>query len=299
MVIRDTSSNDDDITALDAALAKSLDRDVLAVFADRLQAVDDPRGELIAIDLEIERSGARAELVARRALVLDAWLGPDLAVLGGSVRFGFVEDLVLDDDIPLERVAALVATRVTRCIRKVTIIGDVERLESVLRAWSASDHPHLTWLELSVTGGDIPIEPRTLEALWARCPQLHTLTLRGDHVLERCTHPGVRRLVLTGFRALEQARRESVPMTSVEEIDFAFNDARGRDHDEELEMQALDEGWIYPPSLPSICRRCADSMSRATSASTCSVDGTTATRSGPATSRCSRGSRARSTSCRS
>jgi hypothetical protein len=239
----------DDIAALDAALAKSLDRDVLAVFADRLQAVDDPRGELIAIDLEIERSGARAELVARRTSVLEAWLGPELATIGDSVRFGFIEDLVLAEDsaIPLERISSFVATPIGRCIRGIAIIGDVEQLERALHAWSASDHPHLTRLELSATGGDIPIEQisdgkRTLEVCWARCPQLQTLTLRGDHVLESCTHPNVRRLVLTGFRALEQG----APMTSVEEIDFAFNDARSRDHGEKLEMQAADAPWILP-----------------------------------------------------
>src|SRR5699024_4537910 len=85
---------------LEAALAIAFDRHTLAVYADYLQSISDPRGELIALDLEIEGRPCPPELAARRTSLLHAWLGALVPAdnvhrswVGDSLRFGFIEDL--------------------------------------------------------------------------------------------------------------------------------------------------------------------------------------------------------------
>lgn len=48
------------------------DRDLLAVYGDLLMMRGDPRGELIALDLELEACGSTPELEARRTRLLMA-----------------------------------------------------------------------------------------------------------------------------------------------------------------------------------------------------------------------------------
>jgi hypothetical protein len=71
---------------LEAALAASFDRAHLAVYGDYLMSIGDPRGELIAIDLQGGDEGRKRELV-------EQWLGATLAACvdrAGSVEFGFL-----------------------------------------------------------------------------------------------------------------------------------------------------------------------------------------------------------------
>jgi len=50
---------------------------IVTGYGDELQAVGDPRGELIAIDLENAVSGPTPERTRRRIELLHAWLGRD------------------------------------------------------------------------------------------------------------------------------------------------------------------------------------------------------------------------------
>lgn len=78
-------------------LAKADDDQLRLVYADVLQADGNPRGELIAIDLELGRTGLserRTELSARRTALLEAHGGvwwPELPVARLDIRRGFVE----------------------------------------------------------------------------------------------------------------------------------------------------------------------------------------------------------------
>src|SRR5258708_20502667 len=112
--------------ALEAALAAGFERladaewrDTLAIYADHLLAEGDPRGELIALDLQIDTHATTTELVARRASLLAAFLGhlrpldnPHLAWVGDTFSRGFVDDLVIDADDPnaCERLPAILAS---------------------------------------------------------------------------------------------------------------------------------------------------------------------------------------------
>jgi hypothetical protein len=76
---------------LEAALARSFDHELLAVYGDLLQRENDPRGELIAIDLHGTRAGLSPELVARRTQILTTLIGPELAHQRWQAAFGLVE----------------------------------------------------------------------------------------------------------------------------------------------------------------------------------------------------------------
>jgi hypothetical protein len=63
----------------------------LVVYADHLQALGDPRGELIALDLAPRDERPWRE---RRRAVLAAWLGPELAASAGRlVQHGVIHEL--------------------------------------------------------------------------------------------------------------------------------------------------------------------------------------------------------------
>src|SRR5262245_35404236 len=79
---------------LEAELAARRTPELLADYGRALQAIGDPRGELIAIDLQLAAHGASAERTARRREQVDRWLGPELAtrVLEiGAIDHGFVD----------------------------------------------------------------------------------------------------------------------------------------------------------------------------------------------------------------
>ncbi|HEU0036243.1 MAG TPA: TIGR02996 domain-containing protein [Kofleriaceae bacterium] len=81
---------------LQQILDNPTDDQLRAVYADELQANGDPRGELIAIDLELARSRT-SELVARRAALLaehaQRWW-PAIPIERLEIRRGFVERVV-------------------------------------------------------------------------------------------------------------------------------------------------------------------------------------------------------------
>src|SRR5882724_9755150 len=115
---------------LEAALAVSWDRETLAVYADHLMSEGDPRGELIVLDLELA-TRSTPELVARRASLLSGWLGrlvpsdPHTAWVGDSFRFGFLEDLVLDerDSMHAQRLASILESPLAPYLKRVTVRG--------------------------------------------------------------------------------------------------------------------------------------------------------------------------------
>src|SRR5436190_21372831 len=85
-----------DVDELEAALLARWDRATLLVYADALQAAGDPRGELIALDVERAAKGYTDELATRRRKCLYEWLG-GVAILGrpwheASFRDGFATD---------------------------------------------------------------------------------------------------------------------------------------------------------------------------------------------------------------
>jgi hypothetical protein len=224
---------------LEAALLASWDRDTLAVYADHLQSLGDPRGELIALDLQLEQR-ATHELVERRTSLLSAWLGglapsdPHGSWIGDSFRLGFVEDLVIacDQADAEARLAAVLTSPLGPYCRRVTIRGEVPAIERVLARLADVRHDWLRWLAVrrSPTYDPTPacVDAAVVERFVAAAPHLDVLELHGARVLDAFPHPGLRRLRLTGWSALPAVFDRDAPLASICELDLAFDDPEQR-----------------------------------------------------------------------
>jgi len=216
---------------LEAVLAASWDRDTLAVYADHLQSLGDPRGELIVIDLQLEQRST-PELVARRASLLSAWLGrlvpsnPHTSWVGDSFRFGFVEDLVIDGHDPSadERLASVLGSPLALYLKRVTIRGESAHAARVLASLSSTRHSWLTQLSVRTWTEGEPIDDATVAAFIAAAPQLALLEVQGTRVFETFAHPALRRLRVTGWSALPALVSDTADdmFATVTDLDFAF-----------------------------------------------------------------------------
>lgn len=218
---------------LEAALAAGLERDTLAIYADLLLAEGDPRGELIALDLQIEAHGTTTELVARRASLLAALLGhlrplesPHLPWVGDAVARGFVDELVIDaeDANACERLPAILGSALGPYLRGITIRGDGGFLERALGLVARGEHAWLEQLALvKRAGGDSPVVgDATVARAVGAMPRLRRLAAQGPRVLEEFLHPGLRELLVTGRTALGSLATPGAPYAGVEALDLAF-----------------------------------------------------------------------------
>ncbi|MBA3394183.1 MAG: hypothetical protein H0T89_16160 [Deltaproteobacteria bacterium] len=142
---------DADLEKLEARVAEHFDPAELTVYADRLQMLGDPRGELIAIDLTIERAGATPRLAARREELLAAWLGrlasspeadlrsPVTLTRPPRVRTGFL-DVTLTSP---RDVRALFDHAAGRYLRWLTIETQDHDIASLVRFLALREH---AWL---------------------------------------------------------------------------------------------------------------------------------------------------------
>jgi hypothetical protein len=221
---------------LEAALAAGFARETLAVYADHLLAEGDPRGELIALDLQIDAHGTTTELVARRASLLSAFLGqlrpvdnPHLAWVGDSFVRGFVDDLAIDASDPnaCERLPAILASPVGPYLRGLTIRGDDAFLDRAVGIAARREHAWLEQLTLiKQTWTDAPaLADATIDAAIAAMPRLRRLAVEGRRVVDEFPHPALRELHVTGAAALGALATPGTPFAAVDAIDLAFESA--------------------------------------------------------------------------
>jgi hypothetical protein len=198
---------------LEAALRARWDRETLRVYADVLQAAGNPRGELIALDLELAEKGYTHELAMRRRTCLHEWLGGprilDRPWHEASFSDGFATDFYVAYDgrhYGAEYLEALFASPAGPYVRGLTLGGgrpdDVrEMLEVLIRA----QRPWLERLSIDIVeyGAEIP---RALPSYVIDVtPHLHTLELTGCPAFAKFPHPAVRRLAIaSGGLALAQ-----------------------------------------------------------------------------------------------
>lgn len=210
---------------LERELATAWSRDLLAVYADHLQTLGDPRGELIAIDL----AGRPAASEGRRAQLVETWLA-DLPTArdAASVDHGF---LALELRNP-DALATVLASRFGPHVRTLTVTGPGDVIgEAVVRI---ADH-HLPLLERLVLnhGGDVPRTPLvaepTAERLVAATPYLARLEINGRRVFGQLVHPRVTALVVSGFDALASLSGRGTALP-IDTLDFAFHRTSLLDH---------------------------------------------------------------------
>jgi hypothetical protein len=192
---------------LEEALLACWNLDDLAVYADHLLADGDPRGELIALDLQPHPISA--EWQARRQAVLRAWLGRDLATRAAElVRHGFVH--ALDDGKGAAGALAgpLLDSPAGAFVRSFTTRGPATRVRASLQRLAARPRPHLTRLRIAVRSGggrEPAIGAVTTDALIAAAPRLVELEVGGRRVLDAFSHPALRRLHMSNHDSIVAA----------------------------------------------------------------------------------------------
>lgn len=248
------------VEELEAALRADWNRDTLAVYADTLQERGEVRGELIAIDLQIEEHGPRPELVARRKELLSAWLA---TLPPGKVQHGFL-DLDATGVEPVAQVRAALASPAAAYMRTAAIAGAPEALRECVAALAGAPRPGLVrlvlrqWNERALPAEPTPRELEAQErealsggvfgALVAAAPALEMIEADGYHVVARGTHPAVRRLRISGWTALGSLHH-GPPWSALEELDFAFASHLG---DPRAEMPGKTSRLLPPQVVPRL-----------------------------------------------
>lgn len=199
-------------------LDRGVDRDIVTVYGDQLQAVDDPRGELIAIDLEIEHSGATPLLARRRGELIDNWLGTQRP--NGVIRYGFLE-LDATSAEPVEQVRLAFGSKAARFTRSVTAVGPPKMLRETVAAIAEAPRPFLSRVTLRMwSEKDTPAIPSTSNFSLAT-PALKCLEIDARKLFGRFDHPSIQRLRLSGFDAILTLRDAGMP--ALVELDLALH----------------------------------------------------------------------------
>jgi hypothetical protein len=202
---------------LERALLASWNTDDLAVYADHLQALGDPRGELIALDLAPRGDRAWHE---RRSAVLQAWLGPELAASAGRlVQHGVIHEL-RDGHHPPD----LLASPLGAFVRGFSTWGGVyirpltAAVLQALERLAAQPRPWLTRLAIDYQG-ELRCDPALCDRLIAATPNLVELYTLGDCLFDSFHHPSLRRLYATP--AFQPPGGGGVPDTDAEVIELS------------------------------------------------------------------------------
>ncbi|GEN08237.1 hypothetical protein SAMN05443572_106337 [Myxococcus fulvus] len=239
MTFRGLSSalaSDSDWSELDHSLVTAWRLDTLAVLADLLQRRGDPRGELMALDLnpKPEDRGWRH----RRQEVLAAWLGAPLAALAGPlVQHGFIHALRDDRFHP----PGLLDGPLGTFVRQYTVRGD----ERALARLASRPRPWLVQLTFIPTGPTVRVSDTVRDALIAATPHLQELHLLGSRPpFDAFAHPTVRRVYVGQGHLPASGSTLTVP-DGVEVL--GTPDAEGRrgpwveDAELELALEAVQE----------------------------------------------------------
>jgi hypothetical protein len=215
---------------LEQALAEAwphADLEALSVYADHLLEVGDPRGELVALDLEIARRDTQVRQQRKRARVA-AWLLADPAGFAATTfSFGFVETTGRD-------LAGILASPAGRYVRAVHVPDRLDGVALAVERLAAAPRPHLVRISIISTTGprrprDHAVEPARAAALVAATPRLHTLSVIGRRVFAELPHPAIRALAVSGHDAIGTLLEPGAPFAAVTALDYALSARPGPD----------------------------------------------------------------------
>jgi hypothetical protein len=214
------------IAELEAAVRASWDREAIAIYADHLQ-IGDPRGELVAIDLRIDDGDAGADVLARRAELIEEWFGA--ALPPGIVRYGFF-DADASGMGPDSQLAIALCGPGARFIRSVKLAGPHAELGHALRELAAEPRPWLTALTIRHWHEQAApvLDGNETARLFVNLPALSSLVLEGRRILAASAHPAVEQLRVTGFDAIDLT--SAIAWPRVRELDFAFHCQYAAEH---------------------------------------------------------------------
>jgi hypothetical protein len=173
--------------ALEAELQKGWSFDELEVYADLLLANNDPRGDVVAIDLSPRPE--QATWVQRRRGALAAWIGSSLAHRAGHlIQHGFIHAL-RDGMYPTE----LLDSPAGKYIRDYTTWG-YRRVPAALEKLASKPRPWLTRLTIAYYRHPMARLPDALvRKLIAATPRLEEVCIYGDAPFDAFPHPNVKR----------------------------------------------------------------------------------------------------------
>jgi hypothetical protein len=214
------------IADLEAAVRASWDRDAIAVYADHLQAIGDPRGELVAIDLRIDDGDTRDEVLARRNELIAEWFGADLPP--GIVRYGFV-DVDATGAGPDSQLAIALRGPGASYVRSVAIVGPPDQLVRAHDLLVAEPRPWLTKLVIR-QWDEAKTATITNDRIVDATPALHTLAVDGRRVFGDLVHRNVHALRVSGFDAIGGLVGDGARWAGLATLDFAFHCHLAREH---------------------------------------------------------------------
>lgn len=208
----------------DPAFSRDELRALFAVYADELQELGDPRGELISFDLL--RTPTTEDRDRFDALAA-AWLGPLSTHPNIRVKYGLVGVSITDTEPKL--LADFLATRGGAYLSSVAIFGDVFTVRTAIATLAAEVRPWLGALRIVVpspplgaTRAKPMIEPDLAAQLVEATPALYSLAISGRNLLRDFPHPTLRRVVADNQEDLGPILA-GAPLPAVTELDLAVS----------------------------------------------------------------------------
>lgn len=173
----------------------------MAVYADRLMEDDDPRGQLISMDLadvDVESAVWRSE----REAAVRRWLGflgshPDV-----KTRLGLIQ--VELNETSYSSVRSLFLDAPSRFIEGIAMRGSKRFMRRCLDEILTGPYPWLGRISIvsSDTRDEVALTAETSHRLRTAAPALHTLYVGGVMIADDIADPGVTYLRVDGHRAL-------------------------------------------------------------------------------------------------
>jgi hypothetical protein len=242
---------------LEAELHARFDDATLTAYADHLQSLGDPRGELIALDL----AGVAPD-DPRRGELLAAWLGPSVPLRCGDGVWcagdpentwatfdrGFVE-IVATGGLT-DALAELLASPAGTFLHRLCIAGDGRVLRPALSLVAQRPRVWLRDLAISdeltdpILRGDEPLVGRGLhDVLVESTPRLERIDVVGRRVFRALAHPGIREISIVGSDAIGLPDGPALP--NVTTLDVAFSP-------DEVPPEGTLERLLAPGRFPNL-----------------------------------------------
>jgi hypothetical protein len=234
---------------IEQALVESFDAEHLSVYGDYLQSIGDPRGELIALDLN------DVDAPDRRAALALQWLGAGAAELleVATIEHGFLADVYLDGERSARWLDDVLAGPGGAYLRGLTLRGSGAWARSAVARLATRSHAWLQRLSIQTTDGTSSpaIDGALASALARATPRLEQLEVSGHAVFGELAHDALRSLCVTGYDAVGSlCGSGAAALRAVTVLDLAFH----VEHDATAPGRRALAALLQPDRLPKLRR---------------------------------------------
>jgi hypothetical protein len=196
-------------------------RALLAVYADELQELGDPRGELVAHDL---LRTPTTDDKARFEVLVGEWLGPFARHPNVNTKYGLIGVSVTDTEPTL--LQEFLETRGAPYLSSVSIFGDVFTVRTTIATLARAVRPWLGTLRIVVpsTSGlsmaTAVLPPDLAEQLIAATPALYALAIDARSLVRAFPHPALRRVSVESIEDLGTLFGLGDPLPAVTDLEL-------------------------------------------------------------------------------